>query len=43
MKNESEWKYDVIIIDVPHFAYKDLSIPKNKEIVNLWGIIKRTD
>ena len=32
---------DVIIIGVPHSAYKKLKIPKNKEIIDLWGIIKK--
>lgn len=32
---------DVIIIGVPHSAYKKLKIPKGKEIIDLWGITKK--
>jgi UDP-N-acetyl-D-mannosaminuronic acid dehydrogenase len=34
---------DVLIIGVPHSAYKQLKIPLNKEVVDLWGILKRED
>jgi UDP-N-acetyl-D-mannosaminuronic acid dehydrogenase len=29
---------DVIIVGVPHSAYKELTIPPGKEVVDLWGI-----
>ena len=32
---------DVIIVGVPHSAYKDFEIPDNVEVVDLWGITKR--
>ncbi len=32
---------DVVIVGVPHSAYKNLKIPKNVDVVDLWGIIKR--
>lgn len=32
---------DIIIIGVPHFHYKGLSIPKGKEVVDLWAVIER--
>jgi UDP-N-acetyl-D-mannosaminuronic acid dehydrogenase len=31
---------DVIIVAVPHSAYKKLKIPKDKKLVDLWGVIK---
>ncbi|MDP2928742.1 MAG: nucleotide sugar dehydrogenase [Candidatus Omnitrophota bacterium] len=31
---------DVIIIGVPHSQYRSMVIPKHKEVVDLWGIIK---
>jgi len=31
---------EVIIIGVPHSAYRNLPIPENKKVVDLWGIIK---
>lgn len=31
---------DVVIIGVPHSAYKKLSIPEKIEVIDLWGIIK---
>jgi len=34
---------DVVIIGVPHSAYKGISIPKNKEVIDLWRIIKSDD
>lgn len=30
---------DVLIVGVPHTSYKDLVIPDNVEVVDLWGII----
>ena len=32
---------DIIIIGVPHSAYKGLEIPKKAEVVDLWGVIKK--
>ena len=32
---------DVIVIGVPHSAYKGLEIPGEAEVVDLWGIIKK--
>lgn len=32
---------DVVIIGVPHSAYKGIIIPENVEIVDLWGITKK--
>jgi len=40
-KEELIEQRDVIIVAVPHSAYKGIIIPKNKEAVDLWGIIKR--
>lgn len=31
---------EVIIVGVAHSAYKELEIPENKDIVDLWGIVK---
>lgn len=31
----------VIIVAVPHSAYKETIIPKNKEVIDLWGVVKR--
>jgi len=31
---------DVVIIGVPHRQYKGLSFPKEKEVIDLWGITK---
>ncbi len=32
---------DVVIVGVPHSAYKGLEIPKHADVVDLWGVIKR--
>lgn len=32
---------DVIIVGVAHTAYKALSVPANKDIIDLWGVIQR--
>jgi UDP-N-acetyl-D-mannosaminuronic acid dehydrogenase len=42
-KNALIKKCKVIIIGTPHSAYKKLKIPKNKIIVDLWGITKRNN
>ena len=31
---------DVIIVAAPHSSYKNIKIPKDKEVIDLWGIIK---
>jgi UDP-N-acetyl-D-mannosaminuronic acid dehydrogenase len=28
---------DIVIVGVPHSAYRELRIPKNKEVVDIWG------
>ena len=38
-KNEVVKKSDIIIISTPHNAYKKIKIPKNKKVVDIWGII----
>ncbi|MBS3101899.1 nucleotide sugar dehydrogenase [Candidatus Woesearchaeota archaeon] len=40
-KEEAIESSNIIIIGVPHSAYKNISIPLDKEVVDLWGIIKR--
>ena len=32
---------DIIIIAIPHSAYKGLVIPKNVDVVDLWGVTKK--
>jgi len=32
---------DVIIVTVPHSAYKGLEIPKSKEVVDLWNVTEK--
>ncbi|MFH1996807.1 MAG: nucleotide sugar dehydrogenase [Candidatus Omnitrophota bacterium] len=32
---------DVIIVGVPHSQYRELVIPKSKEVIDLWGAVKR--
>ena len=34
-------KSDIVIVAVPHARYKKIKIPKNKIIIDTWGIIKR--
>ena len=38
-KEELVKESDVIIVAVPHSAYKGLKIPKNKEVVDLWKVV----
>lgn len=33
---------DVVIVAVPHSAYKGLIIPKETEVVDLWGVTKKS-
>ncbi len=32
---------EIIIVAVPHSAYKGMAIPKGKEVVDLWGIVQQ--
>lgn len=34
---------EIIIVGVPHTAYKTLIIPENVEVIDLWGIIKKNN
>ena len=40
-KEELIKESEVIIVAVPHSAYKGLAIPKGKEVVDLWGVVKQ--
>ena len=40
-KEELLKRSDIVIIGVPHSAYKGLKINNRIELVDLWGIIKR--
>ena len=40
-KEELIKQSEVIIVGIPHSAYKGLVIPKNKHVVDLWGATKR--
>jgi len=40
-KEELIRKSEIVIVAVPHSAYRGLSMPKNKEVVDLWGVVKR--
>lgn len=31
---------DVVVVAVPHSAYKGMVIPKNVDVVDLWGVVK---
>ncbi len=42
-KEELVWRSDIIIIGVPHSAYKDLKIPENTEVIDLWGITEKNN
>jgi len=42
-KEELIKESDVIIVSVPHSAYKGMFISKEKEVVDLWNVIKRED
>ncbi len=41
-KEELIRESDVIIVAVPHSAYKGLEIPKSKEVVDLWNITNKS-
>lgn len=34
-------KSDIVIVAVPHTNYKKIKIPKNKVIIDTWGIVKK--
>ena len=34
-------KSDIIIVATPHIEYKKLKLPKNKILIDVWGIIKK--
>jgi UDP-N-acetyl-D-mannosaminuronic acid dehydrogenase len=34
---------DVVIVGVPHTAYRQLAVPAGVELVDLWGILQRAD
>tara|TARA_B100001964_G_scaffold244760_1_gene327766 strand:- start:61 stop:1242 length:1182 start_codon:yes stop_codon:yes gene_type:complete len=40
-KNILVKKSDIIIIATPHKVYKNLKIKKNKELVDIWGLIEK--
>jgi UDP-N-acetyl-D-mannosaminuronic acid dehydrogenase len=40
-KEELIKESDVIIVAVPHSQYKELTIPKNKKVVDLWNVVKQ--
>ncbi len=40
-KKELIKKSDVVILAVPHKSYRRIKIPKNKIVIDTWGIIKR--
>jgi len=42
-KEELINKCDVVIVGVPHSAYKGISMPKHVKVVDLWGIIKKNE
>src|SRR3989344_3901001 len=41
-KEELIKQSDVIIVAVPHSAYKGMDIPKGKEVVDLWNVTKKS-
>lgn len=34
---------DVVIVSVPHSAYKNIEVPDNVEFIDLWGVVKKRD
>jgi UDP-N-acetyl-D-mannosaminuronic acid dehydrogenase len=32
---------DIVVIGVPHSAYKGMSFPRRVEVIDLWGVTKR--
>jgi UDP-N-acetyl-D-mannosaminuronic acid dehydrogenase len=41
-KEELVRRCDVVIVGVPHTAYRSLQIPSSKHIVDLWSVLPRT-
>jgi len=39
-KEELLAKSEVVIVGVPHSAYKQLTVPSDVEIIDLWGVIQ---
>jgi UDP-N-acetyl-D-mannosaminuronic acid dehydrogenase len=33
---------DIIILGAPHSLYRDVSIPKNKEVIDVWGFWQKS-
>ena len=42
-KEELVGSSDIIIVAVAHSAYRGLEIPKGKDVVDLWGVVKKAD
>jgi UDP-N-acetyl-D-mannosaminuronic acid dehydrogenase len=40
--DEAISRADIIILGAPHSVYRDLKIPQNKEIVDVWGFWQKT-
>jgi len=40
--NEALKRADIIILGAPHSAYRKLALPKGKEIVDVWGLWKKS-
>jgi UDP-N-acetyl-D-mannosaminuronic acid dehydrogenase len=40
-KEELVAKADVVIVGVPHSAYKSLALPEGIDVVDLWGVLDR--
>ncbi len=40
-KNNLIKKSDIVIIGAPHTVYKKLKIPKNKYLIDSWGLFER--
>jgi UDP-N-acetyl-D-mannosaminuronic acid dehydrogenase len=40
-KEELCRRAEVIIVGVPHTAYKELKVPKSAEVIDLWGVLPR--
>ena len=34
-------KSDIIVVATPHLKYKKIRLPKNKIIIDVWGITKK--
>ena len=40
-KEELIRESEVIVVAVPHTAYKGLVIPRSKDVVDLWGVVRQ--